>query len=199
MPRYCLWGCSRLISRSSGTFFNWRKAAWYKFFVFGGLCWSRILQHRNSESAGGFESALERQNHDTERQPRVQVDHAGLWLLRRVSKEVWECKHLEKFHGFVWLSSSDSSDRRVNILPPWRAQSFDWQLGPYKAARQSPRSPARRARLWSSVVGPWWPRWVEYQSAGSRLHIWKGYFGLIQSDEQLDYDRQSPLACHGGL
>ena len=63
---------------------------------------------------------ISRSNNTHPRKSRITSNYTSLWLLWRMSSQIWQCQCLEIFYRFVWLPALDSTCGWTNFLPSWR-------------------------------------------------------------------------------
>lgn len=117
--------CSRPISRFNGTVSDRRTLTWHELLIHGRLRWSRLLLGRDSDSPGRSEGPLSRANHHSARKSRIATNYASVWLLWRVSPQIWQSECVEVLHWSVRLSAPHRPRWWSNILLAWRTVAVD--------------------------------------------------------------------------
>ena len=102
------------------------KMPWHQLPLHGWLCGPRLLLRWDSHPPCGSEGALQRQSHNSQRQPRVKANYSGVRLLWWVLKKVRECECLEVLHWPLWLSTAHCSYRIKGVLPARRPLPQSW-------------------------------------------------------------------------
>ena len=108
----------------------------------------------DGDAARRAQSAAPRPGDDPARQPRVEADHAGLRLLRRVPAQVRHRQRLEALHGPLRLPAADRDGRRRHLLPPRGALPDPRHARPRPLPGQGPGGAPRGPHVRPAVVGP---------------------------------------------
>lgn len=115
MPGDRLRRCARSISRPNGVIQNRRQLARHQLSIHGRLCRPWLLLSRDGYSASRAQGQVQGSHHDTARQPRVETDYTGVWVLRRVLEEIRQRQRLEILYGLIRLFTFDCIGRLSSI------------------------------------------------------------------------------------
>ena len=123
----------------------------------------------------------------------------GLWLLRRMSSEVWEHHCLEILHRDIWLSLPVCHYWREDFLCSRRAESQYTDTWPDQNNRQEAGGSAWWSHVWSSLE---WPRGhpgMGSVTKRSRIFVWKWCCQSVQCCKWYWDDLSSSSVGYGGL
>jgi hypothetical protein len=116
MPGDRLRRCARSISRPNGAIQNRRQLARHQLSIHGRLRRPRLLLSRDGHSASRAQGQIQGPHHNTARQPRVETDYTGVWVLRRVLEEIRQRQRLEVLYGLIRLFAFDGIGRLSSRL-----------------------------------------------------------------------------------
>ena len=114
-----------------------------------------------------------------------------------MSEKVWQCKRVEVLYRFIRLFARDSSGGKWNLWAAWRTLALNRHPWPYSQAWPNARSASRRSCLRFALVRPWRQSGLQLVSKRSRVHLWTGHFGTVQSRQWTQINREGSLVGNG--
>lgn len=136
-------------------------------------------------------------NNHPPRQPRVQTDHTGVRVLRRMLAQVRQRQRVEVLHRPVWLPAAHSAGGRTDFLSARRPVSLHRYSGPHPRAGPPAGGSSRGAHVWPTLVRPRRQGRLGHLTARSRLHLRSRHLRDVQPQQRPDAGVPSPPAGHG--